>query len=345
MKSHRQRKIACFQLIGALIALCLTSTVSAAEVVLQFAGDVMLGGRWEQELAQDQYYYPFAKISQELKAADITVVNLEAPLTTRGAEYREKKFRFRVNPVAAQALRKAGITTVSLANNHSMDFGAQGLSDTITALKLAGIDHIGAGNNLSEARRPVIYDIRGTKVALLGYSLTLPQEFWAASNRPGTAPLLEKLVHADISAARKQADIVVVTVHWGEEGTTRLRPYQPRLARMMIDAGADAVIGHHPHVLQGAEVYKQGIIFYSLGNFIFGNKSSRSGESLLVRLIVDGKNRKAELLPLNILHSTTAFQAKPLSTNNQLSFIRRFKALPPSTVSLKDNEARWLIQF
>jgi poly-gamma-glutamate synthesis protein (capsule biosynthesis protein) len=320
-------------------------SAQGAEVIIQAAGDVMLGGRWELQMAQDGYFHPFQRIAPELKKGDITLVNLEVPLTGRGTEFTDKKYRFRVKPSAVAALKKAGITTVALANNHSMDYGAVGLQDTLQQLDKAGIGHVGAGENLAAARKAMVYDIRGTKVALLGYSLTLPQEFWAGEKRAGTAPLLEKLVKEDIAAARKQASIVIVTAHWGEEGTTRLREYQPRLARMMIDSGADAVIGHHPHILQGVEKYKRGIIFYSLGNFAFAHKSRIADRTLLVRLRFDGDKRTAELLPVNILHREVGFQATPLTGKRADELVARVKKLPPAKLAVRKEDERWLVDF
>lgn len=325
--------------------LALPMTVHAAEVVVQAAGDVMLGGRWERQVARNGYFHAFERITPELKKGDITLVNLEAPLTSRGTEFVDKKYRFRVKPSAVTALKNAGITTVTLANNHSMDYGAEGLLDTLQQLEAVGIGHVGAGENLAAARKPLIYDIRGTRVAILGYSLTLPQEFWAGKVRAGTAPLLEKLVREDIAAARRQASIVLVTVHWGQEGTTELREYQSRLGRLLIDAGADAVIGHHPHILQGIERYKRGVIFYSLGNFAFAAKSRIADRTLLVRLSFDGDKRTAELLPINIRHQEVGFQPTLLTGSEATRLIQRLQNISPGTLPVRNQGGRWLVDF
>jgi len=332
-------------LMVVLLLLPMLQSLEASEIVLQAAGDVMLGGRWEEQVARNKYLYPFERIAPELRKGDITLINLEAPLTSGGKEFSNKKYRFRVNPLAAEAFKKSGITVVNLANNHIMDYGAEGLLDTLCQLDKTGISHVGAGENLSAARKPVIFDIKATKVAILGYSLTLPNEFWAGSKKAGTVPLLEKLVKEDIVLARKQAKIVVVTVHWGEEGKTTLRPYQSRLGRMMIDAGADAVIGHHPHILQGIERYKRGLIFYSLGNFIFASKSRIADKTVLVRLRFDGELRTAELIPINIRHKEVGFQPALISGKQADTLIDRIRRLPPGCSAIRKDGGRYLVAF
>lgn len=331
MCRYRQRKTG-IMLVLLLILLARICSAQGNAITIVGGGDVMLGGPWESQVAQDGYRYPFKQVSSLLQKADLSFVNLEAPLTTRGTEFVGKTYRFRVNPKAAIALKQSGITTVTLANNHSMDYGALGLADTLQYLRQAGVDAVGAGMNRTEARRIQFYTVRGTTVAFLGYSLTLPQEFWAANARPGTAVLREVDVREDIAAARKRAAIVIVAVHWGAEGSTALREYQPRLAHMMIDAGADVILGHHPHILQGMEHYKQGLIFYSLGNFAFASKSRIATRTMLVRLRFEGKKRLAELIPLTIDHRRVGFQPTPLSGTGADELIRAVELLPPATV-------------
>lgn len=305
----------------------------------------MLGGRWEKALSKDAYFHPFERLAPELKKGDITIVNLEAPLTKRGTEYTDKKYRFRVNPAAVSGIKKSGITAVTLANNHIMDFGDTGLMDTISLLNAHGIDNVGAGENLSAARKPLIKDIRGTRVGILACSLVLPTEFWAGQNRAGTAPLLAKRVVDDITALRKQVSVLIVIVHWGEEGKTTLRPYQTDLAHKMIDAGADAVIGHHPHILQGVERYRRGIIFYSLGNFVFAHKSRIALRTLLVRLKFDGDRRKAELVPINIRHKEVGFQPAVLSGGKADEVAQMLRMLPPAKADIRKDGENLVIDF
>lgn len=328
-----------------LVFLLLLHRSALAEIVVQAVGDVMLGGRWERTVAKDGYNWPFAQIADELRKGDLTLANLEAPLTKRGGEFKAKKFRFRVAPEAALALKKNGITTVNLANNHSMDFGTVGLNDTLEALHQAGVDWVGAGENLAAARRMILYQIQGKKVAVLAYSLTLPAEFWANDLHSGTMPLQERLMLEDVAVARRTADIVIVSVHWGEEGTARLRPYQPRLGHMMIDAGVDVVIGHHPHVLQGVERYKNGIIFYSLGNFAFAARGRTADRTLLVRLHFNGAKRTAELVPVNIRYREVGFQPTVLAGVAADQLIERLQHLPPAALDIRKEAGRYLIDF
>jgi poly-gamma-glutamate synthesis protein (capsule biosynthesis protein) len=160
----------------------------------------------------------------------------------------------------------------------------------------------------------VILEAAGTRVALLAYSLTLPEHFYAEANKPGTAFGHEAHVRADVTAARKQADIVLVSFHWGQEGKTTLREYQTRLGRVAIDAGAAAVIGHHPHILQGIEHYKDGVILYSLGNFTFGSYSKDAQVSAVAELTFEDNRLAAlRLYPINVNNFQVGFQPKRLA--------------------------------
>ncbi len=344
MSQYRQSKSRFLSLLVVLSAL-LAGPLAAAEISIIGGGDVMLGGIWEEQVARDGYRHPFKQVAPLLRQADLSFINLEAPLTIRGSEFTGKTFRFRVHPRAAEALKDAGITTVTLANNHSMDYGHQGLVDTLAALQRVGIDAVGAGLNITEARRARFYTMKGTTVALLGYSLTLPQEFWATSSRSGTAPLMEASVREDIRQARQRAQVVIVAVHWGAEGKTVLREYQPRLARVMVDAGADVVLGHHPHILQGMERYKKGLIFYSLGNFAFASKSRIAKSTMLVKLRFDGAHRSAELIPLSIDHQRVGFQPTLLQGALGEAVIRHVESLPPATIKVQREGTQHRISF
>jgi poly-gamma-glutamate capsule biosynthesis protein CapA/YwtB (metallophosphatase superfamily) len=310
---------------------------------LRFAavGDVMLGGTAAPEMVKFGYAHPFTDIADMLHDAQIVFANLEGPLTDVGEAETDKRYVFRSPPAeVAPALAAAGINVVSLANNHILDYGVEGLKTTLTALAAAGIQHAGAGMDLQQARQPAIVKAGGYTVALLAYSLTFPESFWAGAERPGAAFGHENYVRVDVARARERADIVVVSFHWGREATTELREYQPRLAHAAIDAGATVVLGHHPHILQGIERYKQGIIFYSLGNFAFGSYSRLAQRSMIAELYFkDAELVQVHLIPLNVNNVEVVFQPRRLSTHDAKEVIAQLRGLSaPLNTSIEDHD-------
>ena len=237
----------------------------------------------------------FELASRALQRADIGFCQLESNLTTRGARLPQVRHTHRSVPESATAIREAGIDVVSIAGNHCMDWGTEGLTDTIDNLTQAGLGVVGAGLDLDAARRPVIVERKGIRIAFLAYSSILPEGYWATDRRAGCAPLrahthyeqietdqpgtpprvhtwafredLENLAH-DVRAAGKLAHCVVVSLHWGIHFVPAvLADYQKEAAYAAIDAGADLVLGHHAHILKGIEFYKGRGIVYSLANF------------------------------------------------------------------------------
>ncbi len=298
--------------LSLLLALFSVRPATARPIVLNAVGDIMLSGSATPYLNRLGYDYPFAATARELKHGDISVANLEAPIATRGEEFSGKRFRFRADPHVAGALKRAGFTLVTLANNHMMDFGEQALLETIRTLDANGLSHSGAGATLAAARQPALVQIDGIRVAFLAYSLTFPPEFYATRDRAGTAPGYPGFFTKDIARAKRDADYVVVSFHWGSEGSNSPRPYQVTVAHAAIDAGADVVIGHHPHVLQGLERYKKGIILYSLGNFAFGSLSRTADRSVIARITLEGGVSEVELIPLDVRNHEVHFQPRPL---------------------------------
>ena len=292
-------------------------------------GDIMLDGTARPVLSENGYDYPFVQMRKFFEGAQIVFGNLEGPLTTRGKPEQEKTYVFRSPPdKVSNALKSAGFNVVSLANNHTLDYGPDGLVDTIQALDKAGIAHTGAGANLHEARRPVIFKAADKRIAILAYSLTLPENFYAGHKTPGTAFGHEAFIRADVVGARGQADIVLVSFHWGQEGKTSLREYQTRLGRLAIDAGAVAVIGHHPHILQGVERYKEGVILYSLGNFTFGSYSNQAKVSAVAELTFTDEHLAAlRLYPINVNNFEVVFQPQPLTGAAATSVVDSLRSL------------------
>ena len=267
------------------------------DVTLLFAGDLFL-----TDVLQEKYErngISAAATSDLLsitRGADIFMLNQEFPFGTTGEAMEDKQYTFRVDPKYASVLPELGADIVTLANNHMLDFGRAPLAETLTALDGAGILHVGAGQNLQAASALKTIDVGGRTIGFLGATRVIPEHSWTASrSNSGLFTTYDptKLL-GEIQAAKQQCDYVVVYVHWGIERNTEPEEYQKSLARQYIDAGADAVIGAHPHVLQGIEYYQGKPIFYSLGNFIFAN---RTYETMMAELTITDDGTEVRVIP------------------------------------------------
>lgn len=224
-------------------------------------------------------------IRQEIADADIFMVNQEFPFTDRGEKVPDKQFNFRVSPQWVSALKEMDVDLVTLANNHILDYGQQGLLDSCDTLNEAGIAYVGGGKDLDEAKKLVTMEAGGRTIGFLGTSRVYMDGSWAAgAGQPGVFSTYDpSLAIEEIKKAKEQCDYLVVYVHWGIERNTEPESYQRSMGQAYIDAGADLVVGSHPHVLQPVETYKDKTIAYSLGNFVFGS-SIPSTELLKVEL-------------------------------------------------------------
>lgn len=252
-----------------------TEPEAREECVLLFAGDVYLsnhvlnaydkaGGIWG---VLDE------GIRAEIEAADIFMVNQEFPFTERGTAAADKQFTFRLPHDRIHIMEEMGIDIVTLANNHILDFGQEGLLDSCAALEEAGILYVGAGENLERAKKLETITVGGRTIGFLGTSRVYMDSSWAAGPaHPGVFSTYDPTQAVEaIREARELCDYLVVYVHWGVERETTPEEYQRTMGRQYIDAGADLVIGSHPHVLQPVEYYNDKPIVYSLGNFVFGS--------------------------------------------------------------------------
>ncbi len=230
--------------------------------------------------------------------ADIFMLNNEFAYSTRGKEIVEKSYTFRAHPKRVNILKEMGVDIVSLANNHALDFGREALDDTFATLEEAGIDYVGAGPNMDRAKAPIYYTIGDKKIAYVAASHVIYAMDWYATNeRSGMVGTYDPaLIVSSIKEAKENSDFVIIYVHWGKERVHEPVEYQKNLARIYIDAGADAVIGCHPHVMQGIEFYKGKTIAYSLGNYWF-NSSTRESGLLKIYLNPDGST-DVQLLPV-----------------------------------------------
>ena len=241
-------------------------------VRLVFLGDVMLADGPGRLIARGGD--PFAPVAERLKQADVRIANLEC-VVARGGKALDKPWTFRAHPRVLDVLRRH-VDVVSLANNHSGDFGRAAFAEMLQRLDAAGLPHIGGGRDLAAAHAPHLIVRHGLKIALLGYDEFFPRHFEAGHDHPGVAWSEDEQVVDDIRRARSVhgADIVIPFMHWGQEHEPVANARQRQLARLMIDAGADAVVGTHPHVVQDTETYRGKPIVYSLGNFVFDGFSS-----------------------------------------------------------------------
>jgi poly-gamma-glutamate capsule biosynthesis protein CapA/YwtB (metallophosphatase superfamily) len=244
--------------------------------VLDAVGDIMLGRTVGRTIEMNGPRYPFEAVEPLLAGSDLRIGNLELPLTSRGQPAR-KDYVFRAPPSVAAGLSAAGFGLLTLANNHMLDYGIEGLLDTIDTLDRAGVGHVGAGRTVEEAHEPVILTVNGLRLAFLSYVNTpndgrsgwVAESMRAGPTTPGVAWGTPDVVARDVAAARAHADLVIVAIHAGWEYTPTPNPVQRGLGYAAVEAGAALVLGAHPHVLQGIEFYHNVPIVYSLGNFVF----------------------------------------------------------------------------
>lgn len=271
-------------------------------VTMMFGGDVTLGYAYEDLIGTDRVWAFDAM--PEYREADLAMVNLEGTFTNADTAEPDKEFHFQADPEAVETLTYGGVDIVTLANNHAMDYQEEGLKDTMSTLKKAGIHYIGAGMDETEARKPQIIDVKGQRIAYFGYFTG--EDFTATATSPGVNNGVEERIAADIKAVRGQVDWIIVNFHWGAELANYPEAWQINLAHHTIDAGADVIIGHHPHVLQGTELYKGRPIAYSLGNFIFGGNARSDYDTAVLKVSVRSKQMKVEVLPVEV----TKYQPK-----------------------------------
>lgn len=230
----------------------------------------------------------------EISRADIYMANQEFPFSDRGTPAPDKQFTFRVPPERVSMMHELGIDIVTIANNHTLDYGTDALVDTCTTLENAGIPYVGAGANMDRAKQLETIEVRGRTIGFLAASRVYPDTSWVAnSKKPGMVSGYDpSILLKEIEAAGEYCDYLVVYMHWGIERDEKPQEYQRTLGRQLIDAGADLVIGSHPHVLQGIEYYQGKPIVYSLGNFIFGSSIPKTA---LLRADVDLEQNQVNL--------------------------------------------------
>lgn len=262
-----------------------TTTTTLAPTLTVAAGGDVLGDR-KVGTFMDAHggAAVFEGVKPYMEGADVAFVNLEGPISDQGSRNTRKQFTFRARPALMDGLLSAGIDVVSLANNHSLDYRWGALSDCIARLDAAGIAHAGAGVDAAAAAAPAMLQTPAGTVALIAVSEITAS--FAAGTNPGTyytSSPHEGLL-ANVAAADKQADFVIVSLHWGKEYNPGVTDHQVFLGRKLIEAGADLILGHHPHVIEGLEIYNDRLIVYSMGDFVFDHYSRATGEAFVLQV-------------------------------------------------------------
>ena len=270
-----------------------TTAAPAVPVTLAFGGDVHFEGQIRNRLQADPSSV-LAGVAPLLRAADVAVVNLETAITTGGTKAAGKEFAFRAPATAFAALAAGGVDVATMANNHGMDYGVEGLEDSLDAAAARQFPVIGIGRNAAEAYRPFVTEVKGQRIAVFGATQVLDDDLraaWTATDaKPGLASAKEVgRLTAAIREARPTADTIVVYLHWGTEGQTCPNEAQPLLARQLAEAGADVIVGGHAHRLQGAGRMGTAFVAYGLGNFVFYKDSGPGTETGVLTVTVTGR--------------------------------------------------------
>jgi len=284
-------------------------SVKSRKIVLSATGDIMLGRRVGKLLDENGWESAYRGFSDLFNRSDLVFGNLECSLSDRGEKLLGKGIWLRASPDKADLLKEGGFSLVSLANNHILDYGNDALLDTISFLDEKEIGHVGAGKDIEAAREPEIFKKGDTSIGFLAYnefsyyfwSYKEKRKFLAEKDLPGTAPMDLSPLIEDVKKLKSSVDMVAVSLHWGIEESNNETQEQRRIAHALIDAGADIIIGHHPHVIQGLEIYKNRPILYSLGNYIFDQNDENNKQGMVAEIeILKGELQALSLYPLYV---------------------------------------------
>lgn len=291
---------------------------------LTFVGDIMLGRAVKVKSDKNGYKDVFKDVSYLWKESQYVSGNVESALLDNPEDFKksDKEIHLYAETKVANLLKNTGFTMANLSNNHLGDFGRQGVVSTINAVESAGLNHVGAGENINEAATYDIQEINGVKIATIGISDIIPKDFSASRAEPGILSTMYPGYNRLVYEASQNADVVVVNAHWGIEYGVNVDEVQQQLAYDLIDAGADIIIGSHPHVLQPIETYKDGIVFYSMGNFVFDQGWSRTKDSMVLNYYINENGEGTfEVVPVRIVNGY------PVATTNKFYQKRIFGTL------------------
>jgi poly-gamma-glutamate synthesis protein (capsule biosynthesis protein) len=274
--------------------------------VISGTGDVNLDPAFVRSFRSTGYEDAWTGLDNAFLADDLTIVNLECSPSNLGDPW-DKPWTFRCDTDALPSMAAAGVDVANLANNHGTDFGFEAMLDGMANLEAVGIAPVGTGRTITDAYQPFVTEINGWTIAVIGSGGVNPEtgSWLALADRPGmTHGDDTESIAAAISAAKQTADIVLVTAHWGEQGTANPRPFERKQAEAWIDAGADGVLGHHQHVLQPLEFYRGRPIAWGLGNFVWQAYPPESRRTAIARFVFEPDGRVgACLIPVMIERS------------------------------------------
>ncbi|MGF9965673.1 CapA family protein [Bacillus rhizoplanae] len=296
------------------------------EITLTFSGDTMFDWQLRPVIQSKGADYPFQHVKPEIEKADYSFVNLESAFTTREKKYPGQLFWIKSDPSTLQAIKNTGYDIVNIGNNHTLDYYQDGLLDTISHVEKIGLPYIGAGKNASDAYTAREVTIKGKKFKFISFVRFMPDSAWVATNdKPGIANGYDlNLVTKTIKEQKKDADYMIVYMHWGVEKTNRPADYQKEYVQKMVEAGANAIVGSHPHWLQGFEYYNKVPVAYSLGNFLFPDYvTGHSAETGVLTLKFKGKDVQMSFNPYMIRNN----QITPLQDTEKQNMLQYLQSI------------------
>lgn len=334
-------------LMGVMPCAHINAKASEQFITIGLAGDVMLGRLVNEEISKRGYSYPWGDMLPYLHKNDLNIINLETTLT-KSKKKVTKVFNFKADPDKVEVLKQGKISLVNIANNHILDFSEEGLRETIATLNKASIPHVGAGNNIDEAKEPKILMIKGLRIGVIGYTDNEPG--WEAKkDKPGTNYIKVgdiNQVKQDIKEIRNKVDILILTIQWGpnmrEVPTKEFQDF----AHQIIDAGVDIIHGHSAHVVQGIEIYKKKLILYDTGDFIddyMVGPALRNDHTFLFRIAI----KQGQLFSLTLVPAIISNMQVNLATGEDKNkMIARIKALSSSFgTKLMEHNGQLIVNF
>lgn len=315
-------------------------TPKQGTITLTAVGDIMMGdsalcpGYGVGALIKKSGAIPlFEKAAPILKKGDIIFGNLEAVLSNKGMNYQKPySFLMKAPPEAIKGLQFAGFNVLSLANNHILEHGEEAVAETKSILSEYGIKYIGIDKNVVDPKQFVVSDFKGIKIVFLAYCLIPDKTAYSSTSDP-------QEICSELKSAKTIADLVVVSLHWGNEYIEKPSPFQIELAHRFIDSGAEVILGHHPHVLQGIELYHHGLIAYSLGNFIFGmNYIQETRDSVILECELSTKG--VIDYKLNPLHIDDKYRPVPLEGQRKQRPLARLEQLSSHFEQISESDTQ-----